>query len=174
MRRHETAFIPIWSVVAVGLAVEVETYNLAAIGNDIYLFALDGCRRANARFWPVPIEHRYSLGNDELPAEAAVFFIQAQQHASISLVPGVSRALVVCAYQYLAAGHDRRSVAFRAQRNHPLDVPTGGRVETIGQTGFRRDHVSGIFLAPLKMVFGPNGRDDYHTAEQCRDEQLGK
>jgi len=157
---HEAAFVPVWPVVAVGLAIEVETYDLSAVGHDIYLFSFDGRRRTKARPWPVPIEHGYAFGNDKLPAEAAVFFVQAQQHAPVTLVPGISRALVVCTYQHLAAGHDRRSVAFRAQGNHPLDVPACGRVETIGQTGFRRDHVSGIFLAPLKMVAGRNGRDD--------------
>ncbi len=44
---HESAFVPVWSIVAVGLAVEVEAHYLPAIAHHVNPVAFNGSRRTN-------------------------------------------------------------------------------------------------------------------------------
>jgi len=121
------AFVFVWSIVAVGLAVEVEAHYFPAIAHDIDPVAFNSSRRTNTHSGPIHIAGVCKLGNDELPAKAPVLLVQTQQHASVSLVPRVARAVVVCANQDFAARHHRgREGLCASGTTHLMFFPVAG------------------------------------------------
>ena len=58
---------------------------------------------------PVEIDVAFQLGDDELPGQAPVALVEAEQYAAVALVARVARIAVVGAHQHLAAGHHGRA-----------------------------------------------------------------
>ncbi len=74
-RRHMPAFVFVWPIVAVGLAVEVEAHYFPAIAHDVNPVAFNSSRRTITHSWPIHVEGVWKLGNDELPAKAPILLV---------------------------------------------------------------------------------------------------
>ena len=154
---HVPGFIPVGSIVAVGLPCDIETHHLVAVREHVDPVAFDRDGRADARPGPVEVGIGPELGDDQLPQEVAVLLVEAQQHAAIAFVPRVTGQIVVRPDEDPALGHDGRRPRLAAQGDHPLDVLAGGGVEAVHQAGLRGDHVPRERLAPLGLVARPRG-----------------
>ena len=116
------ALVAVRPIVAVGHAVDVEAHGLTAVRDGVDPLALDGGRRADAGPGPVEVGIAFELGHHELPEQAPVLLVQAQEHAAVALVARVAGAVVVRADVHPAARNDGRRVRLRAQGHRPLGL----------------------------------------------------
>ena len=164
---HVAPFVLKRAVVAVGLTVKVEADDLEAVGHRVDAVAFDGRRRAHADLGPIEIDVVASRArNHQLPAEAAVVFVQAEQHAAIALVARIAGLGVVGADEHPAAGNHRRSVGIGSQRSRPFDVLAGFRIEVGWQPFLGRHHVARVPLAPLRLI---RRRREFKDATRAKD-----
>ena len=122
--------------------MQIQTDDFVAIGDHVDAVALDHGGRRHAAFGPVEIDVAVQLGHDQLPLERSVGFVQAQQDAAVAVVLRVAWAVIVRSDQHAAVADDRGRVAFRAQRDGPVDVLARLWIEPRRQSCLRGDHVS--------------------------------
>jgi len=152
VRGRVSALVAERAVVPVGQPGQVQAHDLVPVADHVHAVALDRGRRADPGTRPVQVDVALQLGHHELPAEAPVAFVEAQQHAAVALVARVAGVFVVRADEDLASGHHRGRVGLRAQGDGPLDILARGRVQCVGEPGLLGDHVPRVTLPPLRPV----------------------
>lgn len=86
----EFSFVHERTLIAVGLTLDVEADDFAAIGDDVAAVTFDGWRGADADVFPVADFTGAELGDDELPEEFAGLFVEAHEHATVARLFGIA------------------------------------------------------------------------------------
>ncbi len=110
------------AVIAVGLAIHVDTKDFAAVGDQVGALAIDGGRGAQAGGVVVGDFAGFELGDGELPDFGAGFFVEAEEDGVVILEAVVARRIVVGADENPAGGDDGVAVGVGAEASGPFDV----------------------------------------------------
>ncbi len=180
---HVLAFVLVGTIVAVGLAVQIEADDFRAVGYDVDAISFHRRRgtetdRRLIQVVAFPQQPRH----DQLPLKTPSASLRHNSTPGVrapgvstpgvALVPRILRCPVVGANQHAPLCDNRRCVSLASQIYRPLDVLARGRVETVWQALLVRYHVARVALAPLRLVLTP-GRKDRGQAGY-RDQQPGQ
>jgi len=121
-RRGVRSLVQEWPLIAIAHSSRVQTKDFAPVVDQVNPVAFDRGRRANTAVGPVQVNVARPFRHHQLPKQAPVLFIEAEEHATVALVAGVSGMPVVGADVNAAAGNDGRTVGFRAEFREPDQV----------------------------------------------------
>jgi hypothetical protein len=174
---HVFRFVFKGAIVSVGHTFGVEADDFATVGDEPHAVSFD--RRGGAKSDVFPITHLTGaeFGDDELPEEGTIFFIESHHDAAVAFLLFIAGRFVVSADVDFSVGDDGVAVGLGTELGGPLDVfgisEDGGLGFVIEFAGVDVDgkvfgfagHVTVGGATPHRPILGGGVRDDSRDGE---------